>query len=375
MRRVAQVAMSINAGLVLFQLVVGWWSHSQALVADAVHSLSDLLGDGLVFFASIYGTPPADAEHPYGHARIETALTIGIALLLAFAAVGIGWNALPSLWQGNEQTLPTPGWPALAVACLAVVAKESLYHYTLGVAQRLHSSVLHASAWHHRSDAFSSVVVFLGIAGSWAGWRQLDAVAALLVAAMIAKIAWDMAWASFRELVDTGLEPRQVATIRQAILRVPGVQALHMLRTRKMGANALADVHILVPSRISVSEAHYISDQVRAAVPREVTEVHDVTVHIDPEDDEIVSPSMQLPPRKVVLAELAAVWHTLAPHGWEEAVQLHYLNGQIEVELRLPLGGLADPEALHHLQDRLRDAAGSLNCIGAVHILLYLPKL
>lgn len=371
MRRVALVAMSVNVSLVVLQMLIGWLHHSQALIADAVHSLSDLLGDGLVILASVYATLPADGNHPYGHARIETALTIGISLLLATAAFGIGGQALWSLWQPATLT-PLPGWPTLGVALLALIAKESLYHYTARVARQWRSSVLQASAWHHRSDAFSSFIVLIGVAGTWMGWRQLDAVAALLVAAMIGKIAWDMAWRSLQELVDTGLAPQQLALVRQAILQVPGVRALHLLRTRKMGGAALIDVHILVPPRISVSEAHHISDQVRLALPRVLTEVSDTTIHIDPEDDETNSPSLNLPPRAQVIAALRTCWQGLLPEGWSDAVRLHYLGGRIEVELVVAAAYAPDSA---QLQEYLRKTATSIHYIGAVRLLVTPPTL
>lgn len=365
LRRVAQVAMLVNAGLVGLQLLIGWLHHSQALIADAVHSLSDLLGDGLVLLASVYGTLPADSNHPYGHARIETAFTIGMSLLLALAALGIGSQALWSLWQ--PAVFPLPGWPALGVALLALLAKEALYHYTVRVARQLRSSVLQASAWHHRSDAFSSLVVLLGVAGTWAGWRQLDALAALLVAAMIGKIAWDMAWRSLQELVDTGLEPQALTAVRQTILRVPGVRALHQLRTRRMGGATLVDVHILVPPRLSVSEAHYISDQVRLALPRTLADISDATIHIDPEDDETSTPSLHLPPRTQIVADLQTCWQNLLPEAWTDQLRLHYLGGRVEVELVIQA---SCTDAAARLQERLRQAATSIHYIGAVRLLL-----
>ncbi len=184
---------------------------------------------------------------------------------------------------------------ALVAALVSIGAKEWLYWWTLGYARPVRSELLRANAWHHRSDAVSSVVVLVGIAGTMAGLPYLDAIAAVVVAIMIAKIAWDLGWGAINELVDTGLDDDRLAAIRDTIRTVGGVRDIRMLRTRRHGGQASADVHILVDPKVSVSEGHMISVLVEQRLKLEIDEITDVTVHIDPEDDEGAAPCAGLP--------------------------------------------------------------------------------
>lgn len=342
-RRVTLVGAAINVVLAVLKVVLGVVGHSAALVADGIHSFSDLVSDVVVVYAAKLGSEHADERHPYGHARIETVATVAVGVVLMLVAGGIAWDAIARMFHPERLLHPT--LLTLAAALLSVVAKEALFHYTMRVARRLRSNLLRANAWHHRSDAISSVVVIVGIAGTMAGLDYLDAVAAVLVGLMIAKAGWDLAAHSISELVDTGLEPERLETIRNTILEVEGVGSLHMLRTRRMGSEALVDVHILVDPTISVSEGHQLSEKVRWHLIRNVDEVADVTVHIDPEDDEVAAPSMHLPLREPMIALLRARWAGLAHADAIEAITLHYLDGKVEVELLLPLdvaGGSVD---------------------------------
>ena len=197
-----------------------------------------------------------------------------------------------------------PGLLAMSIALISVVSKEAIYQYTASAARRLRSKMLLANAWHSRTDAISSVIVAIGVGGAMAGYPYLDAIAAVAVALMIAKIGWDLLWKSLQELIDTSLEDDQLEAIRESIIGVHGVHALHMLRTRRSGNDALVDVHILVDPALSVSEGHQIGEQVRNVLIDQMDEVSDVTVHIDPEDDEIASPCDTLPTRAVVMQRL-----------------------------------------------------------------------
>lgn len=346
-RKVTIVGSVIDLLLGVAKIVVGYIGSSQALIADGIHSLSDLATDGIVLFAMKHGSREADAKHPYGHGRIETLATIVLGVALVGVALGIGWDAALRLM--HPDLLMHPGWLALGVGVISIFAKEAIYHYTMRAAKRLKSNLLRANAWHSRSDAISSVIVVAGILGSMGGWVYLDAVAAIGVAIMIAKIGSELAWHSAQELIDTAMEPEQVEKVRQAILSVDGVQTLHMLRTRRMGSDGLVDVHILVSPRISVSEGHRISDTVRAQIIRQVDDVTDVMVHIDPEDDECVTPSTGLPLRNEILATLEKCWADNEAAQYIENTLIHYLDGKIHVEVLLPLehmGDIAEAQAV-----------------------------
>ncbi len=352
--RTSLISALINLALSAFKILVGVIGHSQALVADGVHSLSDLLSDALVYVAGRHAAQQPDPCHPYGHARYETVATLVLGLLLLAVALGIAWDAAWRLFEPS--TLSQPSLLALTAALLSIGVKEWLYWWTLGYAKRVGSELLRANAWHHRSDAISSIVVLLGIAGSIAGLVYLDAIAACIVALMIARIAWDLGWGAVSELVDTGVGTDHLAAIRRTICSVGGVRDIHMLRTRRLGGRILADVHVLVDPEISVSEGHLISLFVEQGLRREM-DVTDVTVHIDPEDDQ-ERPSGSLPPlRAEVLARLDELWSGIPEAQGRQRLLLHYLNGRIQIEVFFPLAlcyqpGF-DPEAL---RSRLAEA-------------------
>jgi cation diffusion facilitator family transporter len=319
-------AMKIAAGLV--------WQ-SQALVADGIHSLSDLLSDVLVWLAGRHAAQAPDERHPYGHGRFETVAILALSVLLAAVAIGIAWDASARLFTPKK--LLHPAAVAVVPVIIAIVVKESLYWWTLGYARRVRSEMLRANAWHHRSDAVSSVVVLVGLAGTLAGLPYLDALAAVVVAVMIAKISWELGAGAVKELVDTGLEDSRLEEIRETIRSVGGVKDIHMLRTRRHGGLAAVDVHVLVDPRVSVSEGHMISLLVEQRLKHQIDEVEDVTVHIDPEDDETAPPCVGLPLRGAALARLERLWEDEPLGRRVERTVLHYINGHIDVELYLPL--------------------------------------
>ncbi|MGM0412833.1 MAG: cation diffusion facilitator family transporter, partial [Pseudomonadota bacterium] len=243
-RRVTLVGAAGNSVLGVGKIAVGIVAHSQALVADGVHSLSDLFTDILVLFGAQQGNREADTNHPYGHARFETAVTLLLGGTLLVVAAGLAWDAGRRLFEPSA--LFVPGQMALWAAAISVLVNEALYQYTALVARRVRSPMLQANAWHRRSDAASSVVVIVGVGGTMAGLDYLDAVAAVIVGLMVGKVGWELVSRALRELVDTGLEDERLALIRRAIQEVDGVVDLHLLRTRSMGPDALVDVHILV---------------------------------------------------------------------------------------------------------------------------------
>ncbi len=322
-----------NFVLAIIKVVFGWLGHSQALVADGIHSFSDLLTDVLVIFATHFGSRGADSDHPYGHQRIETAATLLLALLLILTGAGIVYESVREFLHPSVQ-LPT--LVVLIVAALSILANEILFHATRKVGREIKSNLLIANAWHHRSDAASSLIVLIGVAMTLFGWVVFDAIAAMIVGVMIIRMGWQLGWSSVRELVDTGVEPELLTAFENTIQHVPGVFALHQLRTRSMGSEIFLDVHVLVAPRLSVSEGHFIARSVRQTLQSQHQHIADVTVHIDPEDDEIVDAEKVLPTREELDGYIHQVAVSLPGGGQIEEIILHYLADQVEVEISLP---------------------------------------
>ncbi|WJW75522.1 cation diffusion facilitator family transporter [Thiohalobacter sp. IOR34] len=366
-RRVTLIGSVVDLALGVAKILVGLSAHSQALIADGVHSLSDLATDFMVIFAAKHAHREADEEHPYGHGRIETLMTIALAAALLLVAGGIVWDASHRLF--HPELLLHPGPLALWVALVSVLSKEAIYHYTMRYARRLNSKLLSANAWHSRSDAISSIVVMIGVGGTMAGLPYLDAIAAAVVGLMIAKIAWNLGRESAQELIDTALEAREVERIRTTIKEVKGVRALHMLRTRMSGGDALVDVHIQVDPKLSVSEGHQIGERVRNRLIEDIDVVRDVTVHIDPEDDELKAPSGHLPLRHSLLQQLRARWEDLPEAAQIQDVTLHYLNGKVQVDLVLPLELAQNRAAAARLQEAFNARAREIDGVGEVRLL------
>lgn len=329
-RKSTWVSIVINLFLTVMQVTGGYFARSQSLMADGLHTFSDLLSDVLVLFANRHGNKRADAEHPYGHARIETAASLILGASLT--VLGVGLLITAGMRLQHPEHVQTVDIMALWVALVVLAAKEGLFRYMLAVAQRVRSHMLVANAWHARSDAASSLVVIVGIVGNLLGYTFLDLVAAAVVGVMIAWMGIQFARDALLELVDTGLEQEEVRAIRNTLKAVPGVMGLHELRTRKMADNALVDAHIIVDPKIGVSEGHYIAESARAAVLKH-HHVLDVMVHIDSEDDSMDRPNARLPQRHLLLAHLASrLGEPLPPSA---RFVLHYLEGRVDAELLL----------------------------------------
>lgn len=317
-----------NGFLGVIKVIGGYFFHSHALIADGIHSFSDLLTDIMVLIASKYGSHDADDSHPYGHQRIETAATLFLSLLLSVAGVGIAWDSLHILLQ---KTIYKPDWLSIPIICMSILLNELLFHYSRFIGMQIKSSLIIANAWHHRSDAASSVVVLIGLLGSLLGIHYLDAVAAVIVGFMIIKMGWDYGWNSIKELVDTAVSPELLQEIEQTIKSVDGVQKVHQLRSRTMGSDIFVDVHILVNPKITVSEGHYIAQHVHQALVTHIAHIKDVTVHVDPEDDELLNPSMHLPSRSALNQQL---FHELCLNVPDLLFwNIHYLNNHISIDI------------------------------------------
>jgi cation diffusion facilitator family transporter len=366
-RRVTVVGAALNFVLAGAKVIVGIVANSHALVADGLHSLADLASDAMVLLAARLSAKGVTEKHPYGHARFETVATIGLGLLLLGVAFGVAVESFERLT--DAQSLITPGVLALVIATLSVLSKEWLYHYTMKVAKRLQSDLLKANAWHHRTDAISSIVVFIGICGAMAGLTWLDAVAAIAVSLMIGKIGWDVTWKAVLELTDSSVDSESLKEIQRTIESVDGVAEFHMLRTRKIGREVLVEVHVLVDPGVTVSEGHMIGDRVLAKLKREHPDIGDVTIHIDPEDDTDVSRHVELPDRKEIMKNLEESWASNTAVQTIEKVNLHYLNGKIDVEIVVPITVATDLSAVSRIARDLTDAAMGHDHIGDAAVL------
>jgi cation diffusion facilitator family transporter len=339
-RKSTFVSIGLNTVLMSVQIVIGVIAHSQALVADGVHSLADLVSDFVVLIANRHSGAEPDADHNYGHSRYETVASLFLGGLLISVGVGMLWRAGTRLT--DLQHIPAVHISALVVAVIVLVSKEALFRYMLRAAERVRSAMLIANAWHARSDAASSLVVALGIVGSLFGVRLLDPIAAAIVGFMVARMGWTFGWDALQDLSDRALDESATADVRTRLLSTPGVRDVHELRTRKMGDFALVDAHILVDPMISVSEGHYIAETARSRVLLD-SRVLDALIHVDPENDAVARPPVNLPPRAKIAA---AVESALAAQGLKAAaLNLHYLSSGLDVEVTLQPSRL---DALEH---------------------------
>ncbi|MCC6870700.1 MAG: cation transporter [Burkholderiales bacterium] len=273
------VSVAVNLVLTTTQIAVGVLAKSQGLVADGIHSLSDLVADFVVLFANHHSQKDADAGHPYGHHRFETAASFVLGVLLLAVGVGMLWSAFLKL--EDPAAVPTVHVIALWVAGGALVTKELLFRYMLSVAKRVKSSMLVANAWHARSDAASSLVVAIGIVGNLAGYPILDPIAAAIVGFMVARMGWEFGWDALHDLMDRAIDDAEVLAIRRTLEETPGVRGVHDLRTRKMGDMVVVDVHLEVEAALSVEAGHDIAVEARGRVMQR-HRVLNVMTHVDP---------------------------------------------------------------------------------------------
>ena len=283
-RQVTLGGMAVNVALSALKAASGWLAGSQALLADAVHSASDLVTDFAVLLGVRYWTAPADEEHPYGHGKIQAVVAAAIGLALAAVAIGIGRSAVLQLIaaaDGAESSAPAAF--AFWIAVVSLVAKEAIFRWTRAVARMFRSSALEANAWHHRSDAISSIPVALALAISYfaPSLAWVDALGALVVAVFILKAAWDVMRSAIEELADAEM-PGKSAEVARIAVGVKGVSGCHRVRTRRYGGVFQADLHIQVAGTLSVVEGHAIGHAVRDAIRDAGIGVVDAVVHVEP---------------------------------------------------------------------------------------------
>ena len=273
------VSVAVNLALSAIQISIGLFAKSQGLVADGIHSLSDLVADFVVLFAGHHARKDADAGHSYGHQRFETAASLVLGVLLLAVGLGMVWSAFLKL--EDPASVPSVSVVALWVAGGALIAKELLFRFLLSVAKRVKSGMLIANAWHARSDAASSLVVGIGICGNLAGYTILDPIAALIVGFLVARMGWQFSWDALHDLMDRSVDEEEVQAISRTLAATPGVHGVHDVRTRKMGDMIIADAHIEIDATVSVAAGHDIAVLARQRVMQS-HRVLNLMTHVDP---------------------------------------------------------------------------------------------
>ena len=292
--RVTWIGAIGNVLLSIIKFIAGIVGHSEALVADAVHSLSDLVTDIVVLVSLKFSKKPVDETHPYGHGRVETVGTGILGVILVAVAVTLFWEAVGTIKAGVNYI---PTYTAVFGALISIVVKEWMYRYTVRAGRRINSSSLVANAWHHRTDALSSIATLFGVGAAMMGWPIFDPIAALIVTFLILKVGWNTMKDAFMDIIDTAVTKDVRDSIVSVAMGTEGVLGYHDLKTRKMGSEILVDIDIEVSADMSVTEAHNIAVEVRNNIREGVEHIADVLVHIDPEGENegiIYSPSNNL---------------------------------------------------------------------------------
>ncbi|TVP69976.1 MAG: cation transporter [Rhodobacteraceae bacterium] len=342
--RVTLVGAGINMVLSLLKIAGGIMLASPALVADGAHSLSDLASDIMVLWGLRQGARAPDDDHPYGHGRFETLATLALAALLALTGIGILWDGAGRLMGG---ALAVPGLWALAIVALSIGVKEALFRYTMAAARATRSTLLSANAWHHRTDALSSVVALVGIGAAQLGFVWADPLAAIIIAVMLLRVAWQFGKGAADELVDTQAPDDLRRALEACLHTTPGVCGLRDLRMRQHGARVVADVSVMVDPLISVTEGHRIAEAARAQALAQVDALEDLIIHVEPAGHFEGFGAEQAPLR----TELEGQVLTLAlAHPMVRQVERLHL-GYFEDGLHLELLAELAPEADHALTE------------------------
>ena len=280
-KRVTWTGLISNFGLAVMKFLVGWLGSSQAVIADAVHSVSDMSTDLVILFGVKFWSAPPDADHPYGHRRLEAIITTSIGLSLAAVAVALGYHALATT---RDPDIQQTGWIAIIGPFLSIIIKEILYQWTVKVGKLVKSSAVIANAWHHRSDAFSSIPALMAVIAASFDPKLafLDHIGALIISLFILKVAWNILVPALSELADHGASEKDREIIHQIAGNVSGVKEAHAIRTRKFGSYIHVDLHIMVDPEMSVRMGHHISEEVKIALMEKGPEIRDVVVHLEP---------------------------------------------------------------------------------------------
>ena len=372
-RRLTLIGGVLDLFLGFVKVLVGYIGNSQALIADGIHSLSDLITDILVLVATKQSAQAADEGHPYGHDRIQTLVSLALAGSLGIIAIVIAWDAVIRIV--SPESLLQPGFWPLAVAAISVVSKEGYFQYVVRHPSAATSRMLYANAWHSRSDALSSLAVIVGVGGVLAGFAWADAFAAIVVAGLLLVVAYRIGREGAEELIDSAASPVLNANMRKTILSIEGVRDSHELRTRRMADKVLADLHIRVDPLISVSEGHRIGDEVMDALKTRFPEVGDVVVHIDPEDDIVGDVYSKLPMRSVIVAEINTNLHKLQNNFdarfslQPKNIVVHYLDDGCQIEIWMTMPDEATTRDCSLASSTIKDALMRIDNIVSASVL------
>ncbi|GAA0683737.1 cation diffusion facilitator family transporter [Marinobacterium maritimum] len=373
--RVTIIGAVLDTVLGVLKILIGVIANSSALIADGIHSLSDLLTDFMVVAVLRLSHRAPDDNHPWGHGRFETVGTVALGVVLVAVGGAMAYDSVSLLFAAEHPALPT--WPALIAAAVSILGKEWIFRYTLKIGKQLQSDLIIANAWHSRTDALSSIVVLLAVAGAMAGVWWLDALAAVLVALLVGKIGWDLVAKSVTELVDTALPEERVAELREQVLTVDGVVNVHSFKSRLMGNQSLLEMHLQVAPHLSAAEGHYIGDNVVCQLQNRFDNIGHVIFHIDTYDDEkyddVFCPVM--PSRSEISQHLDATISRILGDNPDYELILYYHPEYIDLDIKasqqihqlLQHTGLSARE----LEEQLREQLSLLNWFRELN--LWLP--
>ena len=280
--KVSLITITGNLVLSVMKLMAGIMAHSSAMISDAIHSASDVFSTFVVIIGIRLASKKPDKEHPYGHERLECVAAIILAIVLFITGLGIGIDALNKILRGNYNDLQVPGIPALAAAIVSIVSKEGMYWYTRYYAKKIDSSALMADAWHHRSDAFSSVGALIGIGGARLGFPIMDSIASLVIFLFIVKAALDIFRDAMDKMVDHSCDEVTEQQIRSCVMKNENVICIDLLQTRIFGNKIYVDVEIQADGSITLQEAHNIAESVHDNIERNFPKVKHIMVHVNP---------------------------------------------------------------------------------------------
>jgi len=338
--KVTLIGSVIDLLLGLSKIIVGGIANSAALIADGVHSLSDLATDFMVIVVLRLSHKGPDKNHPWGHGRYETVATVALGTLLIVVGLGMVYEIGMNVFNEGQQ--PPPTWPALVVAAISIISKEWIFRYSLKIGKELKSDLLIANAWHSRTDALSSIVVLVAVAGAIMGLWWLDALAAVIVAVMVGKIGWELVAKSVIELVDTALPPERVTEYRDIVMDVEGVVSVHGFKTRTTSNQALLEMHLQVKPYVSAAEAHFIGDTAVCALQNAFEDIGHVIFHIDTFDDRPfhdavcpIMPSRQEVEREALKTLQSALDIDTKLTTQDVDIMLFYNPQYIDLELRI----------------------------------------
>lgn len=364
--RVIAVGALANLLLAALKIAGGIFGRSTAMLADGIHSLSDLLTDGVVLFTHKIGQLPADENHPYGHGRAETIGATLVGAIIIVAGFGLAYESWEIITSGSFRT---PLIPAALAAVVSIVVNEIMFRYTRSVGEKTNSPSLVANAWHHRSDAISSVAALIGIGGAMAGYPIMDPIAAILVSILIVKVGYDIAFSGLSDLMDTALSEEETHRIATMINGLPGVIQTHNLRTRRIGGEVLMDVHILVDHEASVTEGHRIAESVRRELIRSMENVQDVLVHVDTEPDDTFE-SIYWANRNYLEKQVDRVIASMKSIQRRTHLRAHYHSGETTLEVFVQMKEGLYPEEINSIIENLKEHLEDIEHVHEVRVFI-----